>query len=162
VTYFEEIVEGRRTELGSVLFTADDIKRFAMAYDPQPFHIDEVAAGESHFGGLIASGWHVAATWMRLTVANWNRLADEAKRAGRPQARLGPSPGFKNMVWAKPVRPGDELAFFSQVVGKKASASRPGWGLVMMLNGAVDQGGETAFKFDGVVFWERLPSLQNP
>ena len=59
------------------------------------------------------------------------------------------------MGWLEPVRPGDTLSYFSQVVDKKTSASRPQWGLVMMNNGARNQQGELAFRFDGVVFWER-------
>ena len=96
--------------------------------------------------GLIASGWHVAAIWMKLTVAH---------RARHDEARLGPSPGFRNMGWLEPVRPGDTLVLLSELVDKKASASRPQWGLVMMNNGARNQHGELAFRFDGVVFWER-------
>jgi acyl dehydratase len=144
--YYEDVEIGRMNELGSFTFTAEEIKRFAARYDPQPFHIDEAAAESSIYGGLIASGWHVAAIWMKLTVAHRTRST---------QARLGPSPGFRNMGWLKPVRPGDTLSYFSQAVDKKASASRPQWGLVMMNNGARNQAGELAFRFDGVVFWER-------
>jgi acyl dehydratase len=157
MNWFEDVAIGTRTELGSILFTAEAVKRFARAYDPQPFHVDEAAARASHFGGLIASGWHVAACWMKLMVAH---LAAEEARAlaeGRMPVVLGPSPGFRAMVWAKPVRPGDELAYFTQVVATKPSASRPGWGLVSMLNGAVDAGGATVFSYDGVVFWPRRP-----
>lgn len=158
MNWFEDVVIGARTELGSILFTAVDIVRFARAYDPQPFHVDEAAAEDSHFGGLVASGWHVAACWMKLMVAH---LAAEEARAiaeGRTPVRLGPSPGFRAMVWARPVRPGDELAYFTQVAGTKPSASRPGWGLVSMLNGAVDAHGATVFSYDGVVFWPLRPA----
>ena len=41
------------------------IKAFARKYDPQVFHLDEAAAKRSVFGGLCASGWHTAATWMK-------------------------------------------------------------------------------------------------
>jgi acyl dehydratase len=148
--FFEDVELGKARELGSFTFTAEEIKRFARRYDPQPFHIDEEAAAKSHYGGLIASGWHVAAVWMKLTVASRSR--------SDPAPRLGPSPGFRNMGWLKPVRAGDTLAFFSEPVDKKTSASRPQWGLVMMKNGARNQAGDLAFRFDGVVFWERRPS----
>jgi acyl dehydratase len=144
--FFEDVELGRANELGSFTFTAEEIKRFALRYDPQPFHIDEEAAARSLYGGLIASGWHVASVWMKLTVASRARIG---------AARLGPSPGFRNMGWLKPVRAGDTLAFFSEPVEKKTSASRPQWGLVMMSNGARNQAGDLAFRFDGVVFWER-------
>lgn len=56
---------GRTITLGSHTFEADEIKRFAQKYDPQPFHLDEAAAEKSVFGKLCASGWHTCAMWMR-------------------------------------------------------------------------------------------------
>ena len=153
--YFEDVEIGSRQSLGSFVFTAEAIKRFAMAYDPQPFHIDEAAAEASHFGGLIASGWQVAAVWMKLNVAQLDRLADEALAEGRAVGRLGPSPGFRNMVWARPVRPGDRLTYRSTFTDKKASGSRPGWGIVSMRNEAFDDEGRLVFAFDAAVFVER-------
>jgi acyl dehydratase len=155
--FFEDFVIGSREELGRFTFSVEAIKSFARLYDPQPFHIDEKAAAKSHFGGLIASGWHVAAIWMKLTIAHQERLQRQARAAGLPAASLGPSPGFRDMVWAKPVRPGDNLTYWLGVTGKKESASRPGWGIVMMRNEAINQRGELAFRFDGVVFCKRRP-----
>jgi acyl dehydratase len=152
---FEDIEIGRRIGIGSHSFTEAEIRRFASAFDPQPFHIDEAAAKRSHFGGLIASGWHVAAIWMKLNVAYLSRQAEAAAARGEPVARLGPSPGFRNMVWARPVRPGDRLDFVVEITGKKASASRPGWGIVTMRNEAFDREGRLVFAFDGAVFWGR-------
>jgi acyl dehydratase len=155
--YFEDVEEGRRQELGSFTFTSDNIKHFAARFDPQPFHIDEDAANHSAYGGLIASGWHVAAVWMKLMVEK--RLRDEAmaRDAGLAFGRLGPSPGFRNMVWARPVRPGDTLSYVTIVTGKRTSATRPRWGIVTMLSEAFDQAGRSAFAFDGAVFSERRP-----
>jgi acyl dehydratase len=39
--FFEDIEVGWTRELGKHTFTADEIKRFAGRYDPQPFHMDE-------------------------------------------------------------------------------------------------------------------------
>jgi acyl dehydratase len=152
---FDDIEIGRRFDLGSHRFTAAEIRRFAEAYDPQPFHVDEAAAKASHFGGLIASGWHVAAIWMRLNVAYLKAEAEAAAARGEPAPVLGPSPGFRNMVWARPVRPGDTLSYVVEVTAKKASGSRPGWGIVTMRNQAFDGEGRLVFAFDGAVFWGR-------
>ncbi len=65
---FDDIRIDAPITIGSHTFGRDDIIAFATDFDPQPFHIDEVAAAGSQFGGLIASGWHTAAAWMRLTV----------------------------------------------------------------------------------------------
>jgi acyl dehydratase len=155
VTYFEDIAVGDITELGAFTFTAETIKRFARSYDPQPFHVDEAAASASPYGGLIASGWHVASIWMKLRVAYQSGLIARAEAAGKPPLRLGPSPGFRNMEWAKPVRPGDTLRYGVRTTGTKESASRPEWGIVSMLGYADNQHGERAFQFEGVVFWGR-------
>ena len=68
--FFEDIHVGRRREVGSFTFTADEIKRFARKYDPQRFHLSEEEGRNSLFGGLAASGWHVASVCMKLMVTN--------------------------------------------------------------------------------------------
>lgn len=149
---FDELAIGARTELGSYRFTAADIIAFASAFDPQRFHLDEAAAKASLFGGLCASGWHTAAIWMKLMVAHRRRI-EAAMGAAAP--KLGPSPGFRNLRWLKPVFAGDTITYSSTVIDKRASTSRPGWGLVFHRNEGVNQSGELVYSFDGCVFWER-------
>ena len=79
--YFDDIAVGDRMELGTHVFTAEDIKRFAAQYDPQAFHMDEAAAAKSHFGALCASGWHTVAVWMNLRVQYGKR--EDAERSAR-------------------------------------------------------------------------------
>lgn len=153
--YFEDLAIGDTDEIGAFTFSVENIKRFAVLYDPQPFHVDEAAAAASHFGGLVASGWQVAAVWMKLLVAHQEVEIARAHQLGKPVVKLGPSPGFRNMVWAKPVRAGDTLRYSVEITGKKESASRPEWGIVSMLSSAINQHGEQAFRFEGTVFWER-------
>ena len=62
--YWEDIEIGSRRALGDYTFTEEEIIRFGRKYDPQIFHVDPVAAKDTIFGGLIASGWHTAAVWM--------------------------------------------------------------------------------------------------
>jgi acyl dehydratase len=152
--FFEELEIGRRHELGSFVFTADEIIAFARSFDPQPFHMDEAAAAASSFGRLAASGWHTASVWMATMVSHRKRQL--AATTGRP-ARLGPSPGFKNMRWSRPVFAGDRITYFSEVSDKRLSRSRPDWGLFFHRNTGVNQNGEEVFSFDGCVFVERKP-----
>jgi acyl dehydratase len=152
---FDALEIGTRLPIGRHSFTEAEIRRFAEAYDPQPFHVDPAAAEKSHFGGLIASGWHVAAVWMKLNVAFLKAEAEARRARGEAVARLGPSPGFRNMVWARPVRPGDVLDYVVTISGKKASALRPDWGIVSLRNEAFDGEGRLVFAFDGAVFWGR-------
>jgi acyl dehydratase len=153
--FLEDVVVGERFELGRHVFSADDIKAFARRFDPQPFHLDEEAAARSHFGALCASGWHTAAVWMRL-MADYQRGDDEARRArGEPVAELGPSPGFRELKWLRPVYAGDTVSYATEVVDVRPSNSRPGWGLMTIRNGGVNQKGEPVISFVSVVFVER-------
>ncbi len=153
--FFEDIQVGDRRTIGSHTFTAEEIKRFASAYDPQPFHVDEAAAKESHFGGLVASGWHTAAVWMKLNIRAMQQQMQERRAAGIPVARLGPSPGFDDMKWLKPVYAGDTITFEAEIIAKRESRSRPGWGLLSTRNIGRNQAGEETFAFTAHVFVER-------
>jgi len=153
--YLDDLVVGETDELGSYTFEADDIIRFARQFDPQRFHVDPVAAKDSLFGGLCASGWHTAAIWMKLLAAHRDRTRAWARAQGETPARLGPSPGFTNLKWLKPVYAGDTITYRTTLTGKRASASRPGWGMATHHNTGVNQNGEEVFSFDGAVFWER-------
>jgi acyl dehydratase len=155
--YFEDIVIGERVALGHHLFTAESIKAFARAYDPQGFHLDEALAAQSHFGALCASGWQTGGVWMRLMVDHAKTEAQKAIAEGRKPATLGPSPGFRDLKWLKPVYAGDTIAYSSTVIDKRESASKPRWGLVTHHNEGVNQKGERVFEFTGAVFWERRP-----
>jgi acyl dehydratase len=155
--YFEDLTIGDRMELGSHTFTTEDIKTFAGQYDPQAFHMDEAAAAQSHFGALCASGWHTIAVWMRLRVLYGRR--EDAERAARGEviARLGPSPGFRELRWLKPVYAGDVITYVSEIAEKRALQSRPGWGLVFARNTGTNQKGELVMSFLGSGFVERRP-----
>ncbi|WP_186419558.1 MaoC family dehydratase [Bosea sp. CS1GBMeth4] len=151
--FFEDLVIGQTHELGSLVFTPEEIVAFARSFDPQPFHMDEEAARRSSFGGLCASGWHTAAGWMAAMVSH--RRRQEAALAPGAAPRLGPSPGFKNLRWLKPVYAGDRITYYSAVADKRPSFSRPEWGLFFHHNTGVNQKGETVLSFDGCVFIER-------
>lgn len=157
ITFFDDIVIGEAENLGSHTFSAEEIKAFARAFDPQPFHVDEAAGAASHFGGLCASGWHTASVWMRLRVDSLKRQAEETRAQGRPIPKVGPSPGFNDMRWLRPVMSGDTLTFWCKVVDKRLSASRPGWALLTHQNWADNQKGERAFEFTGKNFMEVSP-----
>ncbi|MFO1237606.1 MAG: MaoC family dehydratase [Alphaproteobacteria bacterium] len=151
--WWEDIELGVTTPLGAYTFTEEEMIRFSRAYDPQPFHIDPEAAKASFYGGIIASGWHVAAVWMKLMIASSQKRAAELgdRRAG------GVSPGFLNLRWIKPTRPGMTLHYDTTTHEKIALKSRPELGLLRSLNLAVDENGETVMSFVGQGFWPRRP-----
>ena len=153
--YLAQAEIGATRDLGAHRFEADDIIAFARAYDPQTFHLDAEAARGTHFGALCASGWHTAAVWMKRLTATLARDVALTARSG-PVPQFGPSPGFTDMKWLRPVYAGDTIRYAATLTGKRASATRPGWGLATTHNTAQNQRGEPVFAFTGTVFrqWE--------
>lgn len=158
MSYFEEIKPGDRREIGSYSFTADNIKTFARKFDPQSFHIDEEAGRNSIFGGLAASGWHVSSAWMKVMVADFQREAAERAARGETYGAPGPSPGFRQMKWMKPVLAGDTVSYAWEALSARVSASRPEWGIVNFANTGFNQRGEQVFSFEASVFMPRRPA----
>lgn len=153
--FFEDIQVGDVFPLGRHTFTAEEIKAFAQRFDPQHFHIDEGAAQQSHFGGLVASGWHTAVAWMRLMVEYRRRVAETLRARGGPVAGVGPALGFRELKWLKPVYVGDTIDYRSEVIAARASNSRPRAGLLTFRSTGVNQSGELVISFESTTFIER-------
>ena len=117
--YYEDIEVGVVRRFGSKQVTREEVIDFAGKYDPQPFHLDDKAAANTHFGRLSASGWHTGSMAMRMMVDNMKE---------HEQAGLG-SPGIEDLRWLKPVYPGDTLRCESEILEKRRSQSRPEMGL---------------------------------
>lgn len=116
--YFEDFNTGDRIESPGITVTQSMITEFAVRFDPQPFHTDPAAAEKSIYGGLIASGIHTIALSFSLLL-----------QTGALSNNLG-SPGFDELRWLRPVRPGDTLRAVGEVVEVRTSASRPDRGTV--------------------------------
>jgi acyl dehydratase len=126
--YLEDFAVGQRYGTRRLRVDAEAIKAFAIAFDPQPFHLDEDAARASFFQGLCASGWHTAALTMRLLV----------------DGDLKPAGGIigvwaEEMKWPRAVRPGDELEVEAEVLAVRPSQSRPGRGFVKVRTTTLNQ-----------------------
>jgi acyl dehydratase len=117
--FYEDLAIGTTRNFGAYEVTREEVMEFASKYDPQPFHLDDEAAAQTHFGRLSASGWHTCSMTMRMMVDN---MMNE-KSAG-----LG-SPGVDQLRWKKPVYPGDTLRCETEVIEKRRSASRPEMGI---------------------------------
>jgi acyl dehydratase len=153
--FFEDITVGQRRELGSFTFSADLIKKFASEFDPQRFHLDEEEGRKSLFGGLAASGWHVGSVCMKLLVADGQRQARGAAARGEEVAVWGPSPGFRDLRWLKPVLAGDTITFASEVESLRTSEKRPEWGILQARNTGINQRGELVFSLLATAFVPR-------
>ena len=112
-SHFEDYPIGATFTGGPITVSEQEILDFARRYDPQPMHIDKVAAERGPFGGLIASGWHTGSLMMQL-------LAEHFVPKGGNLA----SPGLDELRWLKPVRPGDRLSLRATVLSARPSRSR--------------------------------------
>jgi acyl dehydratase len=130
--YFQDFSAGQTFRSSERRVTAEEIKAFAVQYDPQPFHLDEAAAARSFFQGLAGSGWHTAAMTMRLLVEGGLPIAGGIIGAGCDELR-----------WPRAVRPGDLLHVESEVIETRSSASRPESGWVKARSTTKNQDGET-------------------
>ena len=116
--YFEDITVGEKHSFGHYAVTREEVLEFAAKYDPQPFHLSDEAAAQTHFGRLAASGWHSCAMAMAMLVAQFKAVE---------HAGLG-SPGIDELRFLKPVYPGNVLRVESEVLEKSRSRSKPEMG----------------------------------
>jgi len=141
IRYFEDYLPGLVVDCGTFSIGEAELIEFAMEYDPQPFHIDPVAAKGSPFGGLIASGWQTTAKMMRLLVEHFVS----------PESGLG-AVGVDEVRWPRPVRPGDTLRVRATVLEARRSNSRPDRGIIRSLAELTNQDGDLAMKLTAINF----------
>jgi acyl dehydratase len=154
-TPFEDRQVGETTDIGQHTFTKDEIIAFARQFDPQPFHLDEDAAKASLFGGLCASGWLTACYFIRGVITTRQKANAEARARGVAIASYGPSPGFRNLRWSKPVFVGDTIEYRARLAEKVDLKSRPDRGLLASQVQGRNQKGEIVFAITGQVLAER-------
>jgi acyl dehydratase len=134
--YFDDFAVGERFVTRGVTLTESGIIGFAMTYDPQPFHIDVEAAAQGNYGGLIASGFQTLALGFRM-VLETGIFRD---------ASMG-SPGFDELRWLRPVRPGDTLHTELEVKEKTPSRSKPDRGILRVAYRVKNQKDEEVLTF---------------
>jgi acyl dehydratase len=143
--YLDDLTLGQRFVSGAHTMEPDAITRFAAEYDPQPFHMDDAAARGTLFGGLAASGWHTAATSMRLIVNGGLPIAGGIIGTGG------------ELLWTNPVRPGDTLHVECEVLEITPSRSKPDRGTVVVRCLTKNQKGETVQSFTPRLVVPRRP-----
>jgi len=146
--YFEDLVVGAETDFGTYDVTREEVLEFARKYDPQPFHLSDEAAAQTHFGRLSASGWHTAAMTMALIA----RAVVKDEQAG-----LG-SPGIDELRWLKPVYPGDTLHVRGEILEKTPSRSKPDIGSFRTRTTVTNQHNVPVMTFVSIVLIRRRPA----
>ncbi len=145
--YFEEFQTGDVFELDSRTVSQEETVAFAREFDPQPFHVDPERARDSLFGGLIASGWHTAAIYMRLLT---DGLLNKTVSLG--------SPGIDELRWSRPVFPGDTLRVRFTVLETIPSKSRPTIGIIRGKGEVFNQRDEVVLSMVSIGFFGRRPA----
>ena len=130
--YFEDFLIGERIETSGITLTEAQIIDFALVYDPQPIHVDTVAASKGPFGGLIASGFQTLALTFRL-LRDTGIIHDSS---------MGGS-GGDQLRWLRPVRPGDTLKVVVEVTEVQPSRSRDDRGRVRLQYNTYNQRDES-------------------
>ena len=145
--FFDDLPVGFTFETASRQIPLEEMVEFARKYDPQPFHIDEDAAKQTPYGGLIASGFQTMVVGFLLSLdANiWN------------DASLG-SPGVDGLRWLKPVRPGDTLMVKAEVIGSEPSKSRPDRGRTQVRYDTYNQDGDRVMTYTTIHILRRNPA----
>ena len=143
--YLDDLHVGQRFKSGRYLMEAARIKEFAAEFDPQPFHLDQVAAEASVFRGLAASGWHTAAVAMRLLVAGGLPFANGIIGLGG------------EIAWPKPTRPGDTLQVESEIIEITPSRSKPQQGIVTVRSTMFNQDREAVYMLTAKLLVLRRP-----
>lgn len=149
---FEDFAPGMTVMLGPVAVSKEEIIAFATEFDPQPFHIDEIAARDSFVGTLIASGWHTCALNMQMFAQG---LLLNSSGMG--------APGIETLRWLLPVKPGDTLRSRLTVTETRESKSRPHTGLVQTQFEVTNQRDEVVMtQSNWVIFGRRDASSSAP
>ena len=143
--YFEDVQVGETRRFGRYAVTRDEIVEYARQSDPQPFHLDEAAAARSIFGGLIASGWHTGAMFIRM-------ICEHAIPGTAATGALG----FDDLRWLKPVRPGDVLSVETRVA-EKVEGRRPDLGVVEIASRVLNQRDEAVMTLTSLLLYRRRP-----
>jgi acyl dehydratase len=137
--YLEDLEVGESWTSERVTIEAQDIVDFASRFDPQPFHLDEEAAKASPFGGLIASGWHLASLAMKLCVGA--RSYGETPVVGI---------GVDELRWHVPVRPGDVVHVEREIVEIADVPGKPKRGTVKARVDLKNQRGDLVMRLYGL------------
>ncbi len=145
--FFEDYRPGDVYELGAREVSEAEILAFGRAWDPQYFHTDPAAARRSIWGGLVASGWHSTAIFMRLLVDAHMKDSDS----------IG-SPGVDAIRWLKPVRPGDRLSARLIVLEATPSKSGAARGMIRTKGELANQHGEIVLSLEAMNLIGTRPS----
>lgn len=149
--YWEDFRIGEVVNLGFKKVEREEILKFALQYDPQPFHIDEEAAKKTLLKGLAASGWHSCAMFMRMVC---EELLVHTHYIGWS--------GVDEIKWLVPVRPDDVLTGRATCIAMSQIIDKKGMGLCTFLYQAYNDRGSLVMSWHAQQLFERRSSKELP
>ena len=144
--YWEDFFKGQVFQCGPVQISEQEILQFASQYDPQRFHVNQEAAKNTPFKGLIASGWQTGSLMMRMVCDGF--LVNSSS--------IG-SPGLESLKWLKPVRPGDILRTSVEVLETRPLNSKPHLGMMNSRWSCLNQNDELTTTIEDWIMFEKRP-----
>ena len=138
--YWNDLSVGESWTSAPIRLTEEEIVAFAGQFDPQPMHVDPATAAEGRFGGIIASGWHVASLSMRAFV-------DTSPFGAVPMLGIR----IDELCWHKPARPGDLLIVTHRIAELRPSRTRADRGNVVITTAMVNDRDEMVMSFTNLI-----------
>lgn len=123
----------------------DNVAFCRLTLNNQPLHLDAAAAQKAGFPKPLVNGLYTFSAAVGASV--------EDTTAGTLVANLG----YADVEHPKPVFPGDELRFRTEVVEKRPT-SKPGRGIVVLLHRAINQDGAEVCRFKRTVLVNTRPA----
>ena len=145
--YFDDYALGDVFVTDSTTVTDGQIMAHARVYDTNRFHVDAEAAGASHFGGVIASGFQT----MTIAYALFFKL-----QLVQPVAVGGA--GMERVRWTKPLRGGDTIHMVCTVTGLKRNRGRSPRGTVRMRHDVLNQHDEIILTMECLHMMQARPA----
>ena len=135
-TYFEDLEIGQRISMGTWTVSEEEAVAFARQWEPQPYHVDDVAAKKSIYGGLTVCSLYLFAICTRL-------FFDHSP----PLAVVGML-GKERVALPHPARPGDKLIYETECVDKRVSRTKGDRGIVSLHDTLSNQAGDVVLSQD--------------
>jgi acyl dehydratase len=157
--WFEDFNVGYLVDLGTHHFVQEEMVAFARKFEPRDFYLDTEAAKSGPFGELIACRMYITATWMKMLTRKRFEIPPHPDALGRmPQQPI--SPGFLEMKFPQPIRPGEVISLSTRPIEKADLKSRPDWGMVRSHNEATNARGELVLSFIGQELVQRMTPIR--
>ncbi|WP_156759478.1 MaoC family dehydratase [Microbacterium karelineae] len=130
---------------GRTVTEADDVLFTTMTMNTQALHLDAHWAAQTEFGERLVNSMFTLATIVGMSTGQLTN--------GTIVANLG----FSEVAFPAPLRHGDTLYGETRVIDKRASASRPGQGIVTLEHTGRDQRGEVVARAVRTVLMQGRP-----